>query len=96
MAVPKTKIRVLPLHHDIQEPAVDVAILEAIHMCDMKITSHPRAIRRRWMKQPPERGLECLPTRIKSHKLPCLKNCTFCTLEVVHMARHIHMASINK
>ncbi len=67
MAVPKTKIKVLRLHHDFKEPAVDVdyvAILEAIHVCDMKITNHPipRAIRRRWMKQPPERGLECLPT----------------------------------
>ncbi len=54
MAVPKTKIKVLRLHHDFKEPAVDVAILEAIHVhvCDMKITNHPRTIRRRWMKQP--------------------------------------------
>ncbi len=53
MAVTKTKIKVLRLHHDFKEPAVDVAILEAIHVCDMKITNHPGAIRRRWMKQPP-------------------------------------------
>ncbi len=37
---PKTKIRVLRLHHDCKEPAIDVAILEVIQLCGMKITNH--------------------------------------------------------
>ncbi len=93
MAVPKTKIKVW-LHHDFQEPAVDVAILEAIHVCDMKITNHPRAIRRRWMKQLPDRGLECLPTHNTNYTMPEKLHFLYARGRSRGTTRRIHMALI--